>query len=127
MPYFNGVNGRVQFRSWLVPNPQAGVVFLHGPGLQADLDEGLAPALNRRAIDLWVVGHAGREPSGSERGTAGSLGALEADGRRLTELARDARPGVPVFLAGDALGGADRVAHWVASRLASPVPAGAPA
>ena len=61
------------------------------------------------------------------RGSAGSLGALEANGRRLTELARDARPGVPMSLASDTLGGADTIADWIASRLAGPVPAGASA
>ncbi len=105
MPYFNGIDGRVHYRSWIVPNPNAGVVFLHGFGEHSGLYERFARALNARTIDLWALDEIGHGRSDGERGVVGSIGALEANGRRLTELARRPRPEVPLFLAGHSLGG----------------------
>jgi alpha-beta hydrolase superfamily lysophospholipase len=103
MPYFDGVAGRVHYRHWPVDDPQAAVIFLHGFGEHSGLYERLAGALNARAIELWALDEIGHGLSDGPRGLVGSVDALEANGRTLTELAR--RPGVPLVLAGHSLGG----------------------
>ena len=37
MPYFDGVSGRVYYRSWDAPDARAGIVFLHGYGEHSGL------------------------------------------------------------------------------------------
>lgn len=105
MPYFDGAGGRVHYRSWLSDDPRAAIVFLHGFGEHSGLYERLGAALNAEDIDLWALDQIGHGLSDGERGIAGSIDNLEANGRRLTELAREARPQLPLFIAGHSLGG----------------------
>jgi alpha-beta hydrolase superfamily lysophospholipase len=105
MPYFDGVAGRVHYRHWPADAPQAAVIFLHGFGEHSGLYDRLAGELTRRGIELWALDEIGHGLSEGPRGLVGSVDALETNGRRLTEIARAASPGVPLVLAGHSLGG----------------------
>jgi alpha-beta hydrolase superfamily lysophospholipase len=106
MPFFNGARGRVHYQSWPSENPQAAIIFLHGFGEHSGLYGRLAAELGAAGIDLWALDEIGHGRSDGERGIVGSLDDLEANGRRLTEIAREARPDLPLVIAGHSLGGA---------------------
>jgi alpha-beta hydrolase superfamily lysophospholipase len=103
MPYFDGVAGRVHYRRWRVDAPQAAVIFLHGFGEHLGLYDRFATALSARGIELWALDEIGHGLSDGSRGLVGSVDALEANGRALTEIAQGS--GVPLVLAGHSLGG----------------------
>src|SRR4051812_9255513 len=102
-PFLEGAAGRAPSRHWPVPTAKAAVIFLHGFGEHSGLYERFAGALNARGIELWALDEIGHGLSDGARGLVGSVDALEANARTLTELAR--RPGVPLVLAGHSLGG----------------------
>jgi alpha-beta hydrolase superfamily lysophospholipase len=118
MPYFDGVDGRVHYRTWFAGDPRAAVVFLHGFGEHSGLYERLAGRLNRQGIELWALDEIGHGLSDGERGIVGSVDALERNARRFTEIARAERPALPLVLAGHSLGGV--IAALAIARDASP-------
>lgn len=80
-----------------------------------------------------AIDEIGHGLSDGERGIVGSIDALEANGRRLTDLARSERPAVPLLVAGHSLGAvtaAVAISHdsspWVGAVL-SGTPVEAPA
>lgn len=105
MPHFDGARGRIHYRSWTVPDPRASIVFLHGFGEHSGLYARLAGALNASAIDLWALDQVGHGLSEGPRGDIGSVDALEANARTLTEIVARETPGVPTVLAGHSAGG----------------------
>lgn len=106
MPHFTGVAGRVYYRFWEVPDARAGIVFLHGYGEHSGLYHRFAAALNHRGINLWALDEIGHGLTEGVRGFVGSLDDLEANGRRLAQVATDAYPDLPLIVAGHSLGGA---------------------
>jgi alpha-beta hydrolase superfamily lysophospholipase len=106
MPFFEGVSGRVYFRSWrVVPPRRAAVVFLHGFGEHSGLYHRLGNTLNSSDIELWALDEIGHGLSDGERALIRSVDDLVENGRRLTVLAQTAEPGSPLVLAGHSLGG----------------------
>ena len=105
MATFPGVQGDVYYRKWLVDDPIATYVFLHGYGEHSGLYQRFAVALNDARIDLWALDQIGHGHSAGERGLVESIEDLVENGRRLTRLARTDLPDIPVVLAGHSLGG----------------------
>ena len=104
MPFFDTDRGRVYYRHWGAPQPSAAVVFLHGFGEHTGLYHRYGFALNAAGIDLWAVDQFGH---GLSPGTRGGLGTIEDSAtlaERLTELAEEARPGIPVVAQGHSYG-----------------------
>lgn len=106
MPFFDGAEGRVYYRSWPAAEPRAGVVFLHGYGEHSGLYHRFAAALNQRGVSLWALDEIGHGLTDGPRGVVRSLDALEANARRLAALAAAEAPGLPLVLAGHSLGAA---------------------
>jgi alpha-beta hydrolase superfamily lysophospholipase len=105
MPTFPGVQGDVFYRAWLVDDPIASYVFLHGFGEHSGLYERFALALNDAQINLWALDQIGHGHTGGERGLVESIDDLVANGRLLTSIPREAAPELPIVLAGHSLGG----------------------
>ena len=72
MTFFDGARGRMFYRNWLVDDPAATVVFLHGFGEHSGLYDRYAAALNARGISLWALDQIGPGQSDGPRGQ-GSL------------------------------------------------------
>lgn len=104
MPFFDGVAGRVYYRSWPAAEPRAGVVFLHGYGEHSGLYHRFAAALNQRGVSLWALDEIGHGLTDGPRGVVRSIDQLEANARRLAGLAAADAPGLPLVLAGHSLG-----------------------
>jgi alpha-beta hydrolase superfamily lysophospholipase len=106
MPFFDGAEGRVYYRSWPAATPRAGVVFLHGYGEHSGFYHRFAAALNHRDVSLWALDEIGHGLTDGARGVVRSLDALEANARRLAALAATESPDLPLVLAGHSLGAA---------------------
>jgi alpha-beta hydrolase superfamily lysophospholipase len=105
MSTFPGAQGDVYYRKWLVDDPLATYVFLHGYGEHSGLYQRFAVALNDARIDLWALDQIGHGHSAGERGLVESIEHLVENGRRLIEIARADLPASPLVLAGHSLGG----------------------
>jgi alpha-beta hydrolase superfamily lysophospholipase len=105
MSTFPGIQGDVYYRKWLVDDPVASYVFLHGFGEHSGLYQRFAVALNDARIDLWALDQIGHGHTGGERGLVESIDHLVENGRRLTEIVRTDLPAIPIVLAGHSLGG----------------------
>ena len=105
MPFFDGVKGRVYYKTWQPETAAAGVVFLHGFGEHSGLYHRYGAALNARAIALWALDQIGHGLTDGERGVVESLDDLAENGQRLTSIAERQQPGLPLVVAGHSLGG----------------------
>jgi alpha-beta hydrolase superfamily lysophospholipase len=106
MPFFEGVTGRVYFKSWRVAPPRrAAVVFLHGFGEHSGLYHRLGNSLTLSGIELWALDEIGHGLTEGDRAVIRSVDDLVENGRRLTALAGAAEPDSPLVLAGHSLGG----------------------
>ncbi|HVX21317.1 MAG TPA: alpha/beta fold hydrolase [Acidimicrobiales bacterium] len=104
MPYFDGADGRVYYKHWASWTPRATVVFLHGFGEHSGLYHRLGHALGASGIELWALDEIGHGLSDGDRAVIRSVDDLVENGRRLTAIALEAAPQLPVFLAGHSLG-----------------------
>lgn len=104
MPFFDHDRGRVYYRHWPAVAPTAAVVFLHGFGEHCGLYDRYGFGLNAAGIDLWAVDQFGHGRSPGERGQFGTLEDSSALGERLTELAEQAAPGIPLVAQGHSYG-----------------------
>jgi alpha-beta hydrolase superfamily lysophospholipase len=105
MPTFTGVRGAVHYREWLVDEPRANYVFLHGFGEHSGLYDRLAEALGSAGLNVFALDQIGHGLSEGERGLVESLDDLVANGRILTDIASVRPPDLPLILAGHSLGG----------------------
>jgi alpha-beta hydrolase superfamily lysophospholipase len=87
---------------------RAVVVIAHGAAEHALRYERFARALNAAGIETWAADHRGHGQTSRLEGRgdlgAGGWNALVADVGQLIDLARAARPGVPVVLLGHSMG-----------------------
>jgi alpha-beta hydrolase superfamily lysophospholipase len=104
MPYFDGVTGQTYYKRWNAPRPKAVIVFLHGYGEHSGFYHRLGSALNQSDIDLFALDEIGHGLTEGPSGVIDSIDDLAENARRLTALAADAVPGVPVFIMGHSLG-----------------------
>lgn len=96
--------GRAYYRHWAAPEPRAAVIFLHGFGEHTGLYHRYAFALNAAGIDLWAVDQFGHGLTPGDRGDFRSLEASAALADRLTELALDETPDIPIVAQGHSFG-----------------------
>lgn len=104
MPFFDSDRGPVHYRHWAAPDPHAAVVFLHDFGESTGLYERYGSALTAAGIDLWAVDQFGHGQSPGVRGDFGTIEDSGALAERLTVLAEQARPGVPLIAQGHSYG-----------------------
>ena len=105
MPAFTGARGTVHYREWLVDEPRANYVFLHGFGEHSGLYDRLAEALGSAGLNVFALDQIGHGLSEGERGLVESIDDLVANGRILADIASVRPPDLPLILAGHSLGG----------------------
>lgn len=110
MPFFDGVNGQVHYRRWLVDAPRVGLVFLHGRGQHSGNYHRFARALNGSGIEVWAIDHVGHGLTEGAWDETVEITDLGEDAARLAEIARADRPGVPLAVMGHSLGAASALA-----------------
>ena len=125
MPFLETDDGRAYYRHWAAEEPRAAVIFLHGFGEHTGLYHRYGFALNAAGIDLWAVDQFGHGLTPGERGDFRTLEASGALADRLTELALQAHPDIPLVAQGHSFGavvtlfrlltGSDRYAAGVVS------------
>ncbi|MBJ8343572.1 alpha/beta hydrolase [Antrihabitans sp. YC2-6] len=103
MPFFDGVSGRVHYRTWAVETPAAVLVFLHGSRQHTGDYHRFARASNARGIEVWALDHVGHGLSEGEPDQLAPLSDLAENAWQLVELARKDRS---VVLMGHSLGSA---------------------
>ncbi len=104
MPFLDHELGRINYRRWAVADPRATVIFLHGFGEHTGLYDRYGNALNAAGIELWAVDQLGHGLSPGERGQLGTLEDSSALAEKLTELAEQHSPGVPLVAQGHSYG-----------------------
>lgn len=104
MPFIEHENGRAYYRHWAAAEPRAAVIFLHGFGEHTGLYHRYGFALNAAGIDLWAVDQFGHGLSPGRRGDFGRIEDSSALADRLTELAEEQSPGIPLLAQGHSFG-----------------------
>ena len=104
MPFLDDDRGRVYYRHWPAPDPQAAVIFLHGFGEHTGLYHRYGFALNAAGIDLWAVDQFGHGLSPGDRGQFGTLEDSTALAEQLAGLASTQRPDIPLVAQGHSYG-----------------------
>ena len=104
MPFLDHPAGPVHYRHWACAQPRAAVVFLHGFGENTGLYDRYASALNAAGIDFWAVDQFGHGLSPGERGQFGTLEDSSDLAERLTRLAEQESPGIPLVAQGHSYG-----------------------
>jgi alpha-beta hydrolase superfamily lysophospholipase len=104
----------VTYYEWRVEHPRGIVQLAHGLGEYANRYQALIDALNAAGYSVYADDHRGHGQTGLDQwhDDAGKLGHLGPGGLRaavsdlsmLTDIIRDANPGVPIVLLGHSLG-----------------------
>ncbi|MFF0815478.1 alpha/beta hydrolase [Rhodococcus sp. NPDC003318] len=110
MPFFDGVSGQVHHRDWSCADPVAGLVFLHGMGQHSGHYHRFARELGAAGIATWALDHVGHGLSEGDLGDPGPIADLGANALRLTEIAEQQQPGLPLAIMGHSLGAAAALA-----------------
>lgn len=112
MPAFaSKVDGfAIQGYVWQHPAPKAVVVIAHGAAEHSLRYGRFARALNAAGYEVWSLDHRGHGKSPGPEGLGdfgeGGWDALVADIGQFIEMAKSARPGLPVVLFGHSMGSA---------------------
>lgn len=115
MPQFTDEHGiAITYYEWLVPNPKAVVLVLHGVGEHARRYTHVAAALNAAGYSVVADDHRGHGQTGLDQwgGDLTKLGSLGPGGLAATEdaietlavMVQQANPGVPLVLVGHSWG-----------------------
>jgi alpha-beta hydrolase superfamily lysophospholipase len=104
MPFLEHPAGPVHYRHWATAHSRAAVVFLHGFGENTGLYDRYASALNAAGIDFWALDQFGHGRSPGERGQFGTLEDSSELAERLTQLAEEQTPGIPLVAQGHSYG-----------------------
>lgn len=103
--FFEGVGGRMNCRIWRgAGEVDAVLVFLHGLGQCSADYHRFGRAMNARGIEVWGLDHAGHGLSEGEPNTLPPQPQLVANTEIILAMAREARRGTPLVLAGHSLG-----------------------
>jgi alpha-beta hydrolase superfamily lysophospholipase len=128
MPFIDSQYGPAYYRHWAAAEPVAAIVFLHGFGEHTGVYHRYGFALNSAGIDFWAVDQLGHGLSPGDRGDFGSLEASSTLADALTELATEARPGLPLIAQGHSFGAVATLCRLIDSpdRYRAGVISGAP-
>ena len=91
--------------NWVVTNPTAVIVLVHGQGEHIGRYAHVAEWYNKRGIALMAFDQQGYGKSGGQKGHAANLDVLLNDIARFVEMTKELYPGTPVFLYGHSMGG----------------------
>ena len=95
---------------WEWPEPKAIVVIAHGAAEHSLRYGRFARALNQEGYEVWSLDHRGHGQSPGPEGLGdfgeGGWDALVADIGQFIEIAKEARPGLPLILFGHSMGSA---------------------
>lgn len=110
---FVGVGGLgIHHQSWRPDGPARGVVVLaHGASEHSSRYAWTGQRLAERGYALHALDHRGHGKSDGPRAFIDRMSHAVADLDRLVALAREAHPGVPLFLLGHSVGGCIAIAH----------------
>jgi acylglycerol lipase len=105
--FLHGAGERQIFwQSWAPePPPRAVVVIVHGAGEHSDRYAHVATRLVADGCAVYALDHRGHGRSEGPRAVIDRIGNAVADVDQLVVAARDAHPGVPVFMLGHSMGG----------------------
>jgi len=103
---FTGVaGGRIHWRAWTTDEARAQVVIVHGYGEHGDRYARFAERLTGEGFSVWTNDHRGHGRSEGPRGVVMRLGDAVDDVDRVVEMARAARPDLPIFMFAHSMGG----------------------
>lgn len=103
---FTGIaGGRIHLRAWTTAKAVAQVVIVHGYGEHGDRYMRFADRLAEEGFSVWANDHRGHGLSEGPRGVLTRIGDAVADVDRVVEMARAARPDLPVFMFAHSMGG----------------------
>ncbi|MBY0277453.1 lysophospholipase [Candidatus Binatia bacterium] len=84
---------------------RASVVLCHGYAEHSGRYEAVAARLAERGLAVWAIDLRGHGASGGERASVVDVAHLVEDVEHALDVAREARPALPVFLVGHSMGG----------------------
>jgi alpha-beta hydrolase superfamily lysophospholipase len=103
---FAGSEGTIFYRSWDPRGePRVLVLLAHGYGEHSGRYEHVAAALNDIGAAVYACDHLGHGRSDGERARIGDFDHLVLDLHRLSGIAREAHPELPLLLVGHSMGG----------------------
>jgi alpha-beta hydrolase superfamily lysophospholipase len=114
----SGTRGRITVREWSAERPRYAVLLIHGYGEHAGRYEEVAGVLTSHGAAVYGPDHMGHGASDGERVLIEDFEDVVTDVHAVAELARAARPGLPVVVIGHSMGG------LIASRYAQRHPGG---
>ncbi|MGW7792275.1 alpha/beta hydrolase [Streptomyces tricolor] len=101
----DGTRGALAVREWPHPAPRFLALVIHGYGEHAGRYEELAGVLTGHGAAVYAPDHAGHGRSAGERVLIEDFEDVVTDVHTVAELARTARPGLPLVLVGHSMGG----------------------
>lgn len=103
--YTGVAGGRIHLRAWTTAAADAQVVIVHGYGEHGDRYTRFAERLAGEGFSVWANDHRGHGHSEGPRGVLTRLDDAVADVDRAVDLARAARPDLPIFMFAHSMGG----------------------
>ncbi|MFG3009160.1 alpha/beta hydrolase [Streptomyces cinerochromogenes] len=101
----DGTHGPLAVHEWPHPAPRFLALVAHGYGEHAGRYEELAAVLTGHGAAVYAPDHAGHGRSAGERVLIEDFEDVVTDVHAVAELARAARPGLPLVLVGHSMGG----------------------
>ncbi|MET9448773.1 alpha/beta fold hydrolase, partial [Streptomyces cinerochromogenes] len=101
----DGTHGPLAVHEWPHPAPRFLALVAHGYGEHAGRYEELAGVLTGHGAAVYAPDHAGHGRSAGERVLIEDFEDVVTDVHAVAELARAARPGLPLVLVGHSMGG----------------------
>ncbi|MDA2893286.1 alpha/beta fold hydrolase [Mycolicibacterium sp. BiH015] len=104
VPFFDGVAGRVYFRTWRARAPHSNVLLLHGFGEHTGHYHRLAHELTAAAFDVWGLDHIGHGHTEGDRGLFDSVDDLARNALMLLDRIAHEASARPTVVVGHSLG-----------------------
>ncbi|MFF8731296.1 alpha/beta hydrolase [Streptomyces sp. NPDC015171] len=101
----DGTRGALAVREWPHPSPRLLVLLVHGYGEHAGRYDELAARLTGAGAAVYGPDHMGHGRSAGERVLIEDFEDVVTDVHAVADLARSARPGLPLVMVGHSMGG----------------------
>lgn len=95
----------ILYRHWSAPSPRAAAILVHGLGGHSNNWQFVAEFLQSHGIDSYAIELKGFGKTEGLKGHIDSLNVYIKDVRRLYSIVRRKHRGLPVFIAGESMGG----------------------